>query len=289
MSATTELDAILREWLSEGPEHAPADPVRYALQLSERTGQRRPIPAVGFPVRVGDPTRLRSLSAVLGAAVLLVVLGVGIGIQVGLIRLPRPEPDPLPIVVPSPEPSRQARPNESAEPSTEPSPTVPASEQAFETFRAPDGSFDIQLPAEWELKDGPDATALYLGNGTTELSIRAGDAAGRVRTCDTGAAGWETCTLVQPATLDELADAIGLDADWPTAFVGPSESAASLDGVPATETTIVASHAGRPIGVQYVVAMHDGRPFVVRASRPMPPESDLGLMQLLEGLEIRTP
>ncbi len=455
MTATVELEAILREWLSEGPEHAPAEPVRRAVKVSERTSQRRPMRAWGFPLGAEQP-RARSLFALLGATVLLVMLGVGIGVQVGLIRLPQPKPGPVPVATPSPlatdEPSTEtdsatrtfagsdgsytismpvgwgdrgvgsepsvltlsngeielsirtaneggristcdtgAGPWETCrtldaaitstdladaigltptpeegiaplgpvrtsmsldgepaavisieaneypakgaefvkyvvavhngrpfiirvwtsgaggippagellggfsfvdpEPSTEPSPSIPASEQAFETFRAPDGSFHIRLPAEWEVRDGPDATALYLGNGTTALSIRAGDANGRIRTCDTGAADWETCALVQPSTLDELADAVGLDADWPTAFVGPNESAVSLDGVPATSISIVASRrdAGSsvPIGVRYVVAIREGRPYIVRASQPTPPESHLDLMELLDGFAFR--
>jgi hypothetical protein len=139
----------------------------------------------------------------------------------------------------------------------------PEAVDGYRTFVAPDGSFEVRLPETWSATFGDDPSALYLRDRLHELSIRAGDDDGSVRTCEENAGGWESCETIQAATLGGLANEIGLRATGSSVvFQGPLRSSTTLDGEDAMRVHIVRGPSAHT--VTYWVALHDGRPFVLR-------------------------
>ena len=159
----------------------------------------------------------------------------------------------------------------------------PESVDGFRTFVAPDRSFEVRLPDQWRVRRGPDSTALYVTDGSTAVSFRFGDESGRIRQCDETEIIGESCGMIEATSLEELGDAIALDGSRSMVHYGPNASPTTLGGEPATTISMVAG-ISPPWGVRYVIAVHDGRPFILRASRPRPPEATLPLLDVLDGV-----
>lgn len=171
----------------------------------------------------------------------------------------------------------------------DPAPTdTPAIDQpetidGFRTFIAPDGSFQVRLPDGWEMRRGADPTALYVTDGVTAaISLRFGDEGGRIRQCDDTEIFGESCGMIEATSLAELGDAIALSGTSPMVHYGPRSFALRLGDEHATSISMVEG-VSPPWGVRYVIAFHDGRPFILRASRPMPPDAEISLTDVLAG------
>ena len=279
MSERIDVDRVLRSWLSDGVERAPDHHVLAAIERSGRTAQLSPTwwpGALSREPRAQSVLRMAFIGA--AAAVLLVALSVVIGSRVGI--------DPPPIdPVPGPSSSPSA-PGASAQPTDQ---AVTGSV----SFTAPDGSFQIDLPAGWQLAEGPDLTALYLVHEDLELSIRAGDADGGLVTCDASAGPWETCERVRATTLDELGEAVGLTQrdEAGVSNPPPQRSVMTLGGEPAGVTKLHAyehpAHGTEFVG--YVAVVHEARPYLIRIWTPLPflyPLDDL--RELLAGFRFAT-
>ncbi|HEY8170039.1 MAG TPA: hypothetical protein VIH24_02935 [Candidatus Limnocylindria bacterium] len=144
----------------------------------------------------------------------------------------------------------------------------------FRTFTAADASFQIRLPEAWTLDRGPGRDTLYLANGTDRLLARAGDAEGKVLTCDEAQGPWEECLTSTPRTLTELGRDVTLQAT--STSTDPTRSDATLGGETARIEAIEAAELPASGGqwVSYVIAMHEGRPFVIRLWSPGAPLDD---------------
>ena len=176
--------------------------------------------------------------------------------------LPSPSPEPM-------TPSATALASPSA-----PAPT--SSPIAVTTFTGPDSTFKVRLASTlWEKDRGDDPTALYLvrrdpfHRPAMTVSIRIGDADGRVRTCDRPVRSFpgsapERCEVVVATSMEELRDATEelLDATFGWFNFEPKD----LDGDPAAwvgwSGYEYPARGGQ--GVAYLFAMHDTRPVVVR-------------------------
>ena len=134
------------------------------------------------------------------------------------------------------------------------------------TFTAPDGEFAVRLAsARWKVGRGPDRTALYLERhvGATQVSIRIGDAEGRVRMCDRPVRTWppeavpERCEVMVATSLEALVDAT---------LRGSDPDPRVLDGEPAVSVGWQGyeypARGGQALS--YLLAMRDARPLVMR-------------------------
>ena len=138
-----------------------------------------------------------------------------------------------------------------------------------ETFSAPEGGFAVSLPGEqWRDGSGPDPSALYLRRNEIQVSLRWGDAAGRIQTCDEPAGPWEVCRATTATSLEELATAVAIEPvdDHGVGPPIPTTDNTLLDGEPAMLIQIQAYEYPARGGqvVAYVIAMQGGRPLIIR-------------------------
>ena len=130
MNQTTDLDRLLHDWLTDGPNRAPDQPVTAATSFA-RAHPRRPDPLRVFRSDPMADRRPRAFGLQPGLVFALLALVVAI-VAAGVIgsRLQQP-----PVVVP---PSDQLSPSAPLDgsPPASPSPTSPASEPPAPLFRA---------------------------------------------------------------------------------------------------------------------------------------------------------
>jgi hypothetical protein len=140
------------------------------------------------------------------------------------------------------------------------------SEWVGQAIRDQAAGFEIRVPRFWTVNSSPGT--FHMRDNGTSLTIRIGDADGRLVTCQTPARPWERCRDVQITNLEEFRDAVA---------TGPPEGCGwCIPGATNTSSTLGGEAAWRIafFGYEYpaqssetalyVLALHDGRPFFIR-------------------------